>query len=246
MKGVMEADNVNERPDARGEIDWLHEIGSRLAAADPLHAVLGRVVQLVTGLVRCDSCFVYVLEGTDLVLRASKTPHPDEVDRLKLRVGQGITGWVAEHREPVAVATRASDDPRFQVFSDLPEDRFEAFLSVPILSRGKLVGVINVQHQEPYEHSDRDVQIVSMVGFLVGAEIEMARLEAENLQLAERLEERKVVDRAKGILQRDLGITEEEAYVAIQRQARQRRRSKKEIAEAIIIGEELRTGRGSP
>jgi uroporphyrinogen-III synthase len=87
------------------------------------------------------------------------------------------------------------------------------------------------------------VQIISMVGFLVGAEIEMARLEAENSQLSERLEERKVIDRAKGILQRELGLTEEEAYVTIQRQSRQRRKTKKEIAEAIIIGDEVRLSR---
>ena len=75
------------------------------------------------------------------------------------------------------------------------------------------------------------------------AKARMARLEAENSQLSERLEERKVVDRAKGILQRELGLSEEEAYVTIQRQSRQRRKSKKEIAEAIIIGEEVRLGR---
>jgi uroporphyrinogen-III synthase len=222
------------------EFDALHEIGSRIAAADPLHAVLARVVQFVSSVVKCDSCFIYVLEQNDLVLRASKTPHPDVVDRLKLRVGQGITGWVAEHRQPVAVAHDASKDERFQFFNELPEDRFAAFLSVPVLSRGKLVGVINLQHREPHEHTRREIQLVSMLGFLVGAEIEMARLEAENSQLSERLEERKVVDRAKGILQRDLGITEEDAYAAIQKQSRQRRRSKREIAEAIVIGDEMR------
>jgi uroporphyrinogen-III synthase len=78
------------------------------------------------------------------------------------------------------------------------------------------------------------------MGFLVGAEIETARLEVENTQLTERLETRKILDRAKGILQRDLGITEEEAYLTIQRQSRQRRKSKKEIAEAIVLGDELR------
>jgi uroporphyrinogen-III synthase len=84
-----------------------------------------------------------------------------------------------------------------------------------------------------------------MIGFLVGAEIEMARLEVENTQLSERLETRKVLDRAKGILQRDLGITEEEAYLAIQRQSRQRRKTKREIAEAIVLAEELRRGRNT-
>ena len=46
-----------------------------------------------------------------------------------------------------------------------------------------------------------------------------------------------------GILQRNLKITEEEAYLAIQRQSRQRRMSKKVIAEAIVLGDELLRGR---
>ena len=225
------------------DIDFLHEIGSRMAAADPFHTVLSRIVSFVSSLVLCDSCFIYVLNQDDeLVLCASKNPHPDIVDRLKLRVGQGITGWVAEHREPVAVERHAFQDPRFRVFRELPEDEYEAFLSVPVLSRGKLVGVINVQHRLPHEFSRREIQLISMIGFLVGAEIEMARLEVENNQLSERLEARKVIDRAKGILQRELGITEEEAYLTIQRQSRQRRKTKKEIAEALIIGDELRRG----
>jgi uroporphyrinogen-III synthase len=227
----------------KSDIDALHEIGSRIAAADPLQTVLSRVVHFVTTLVQCDSCFIYVLDEDALVLRASKTPHPDVVDRLKLRLGEGITGWVAEHRQPVAVGRHAFEDPRFQTFNELPEDRYEAFLSVPVLSRSKLVGVINLQHRQPHEYTRREVQLISMIGFLVGAEIEMARLEVENTQLFERLETRKVVDRAKGILQRDLGITEEEAYLTIQRQSRQRRKSKREIAEAIVLGEELRRGR---
>src|ERR1700758_2409564 len=108
-------------------IGFLHQIGSRMAAADPLHAVLERIVDFVSAVVKCDSYFVYVLEDKELVLRSSKNPHPEVVDGLKWRVGQGITGWVAEHRQPVAVASNAFRDPRFQFFNELPEDRYEAF-----------------------------------------------------------------------------------------------------------------------
>jgi signal transduction protein with GAF and PtsI domain len=229
--------------DTTSEIGFLHEIGTRFAAADPLHTVLGRVVTFVSTVVQCDSCFIYVLEDDALVLRASKNPHADVVDRLKLRVGQGITGWVAEHRQPVAIASRAFEDPRFQLFNELPEDRYEAFLSVPVLCRGRLVAVINLQHRQPHEHSSNEIQLIATVGFLVGAEIELARLEVENSELSERLETRKMLDRAKGILQRDLAITEEEAYLTIQRQSRQRRRSKREVADAIVLADELRRGK---
>ena len=76
----------------------------------------------------------------------------------------------------------------------------------------------------------------------MGAEIEMARLECENSNLAEQLEVRKIVERAKGILQRDLGLNEEQAYLALQRQSRQKRRSMKNVAEAIILSDEIRRG----
>ncbi len=83
------------------EIDFLHEIGSRMAAADPFHMVLSRVVSFVSSVVQCDSCFIYVLnQDNELVLRASKNPHPDVVDHLKIPVGQGITGWVAKKLLP--------------------------------------------------------------------------------------------------------------------------------------------------
>ena len=221
-------------------VDVLHEISVRLASADGFHDVLNRVVEFATALVKCDSCLIYVLEGDDLVLRASKNPHPEIVDGLKLRVGQGITGWVAEHREPVAIPEKAAQDPRFQFFHELPEDSYEAFLSVPVMCRGRVVGVINLQHRQPHTHTESEIQLISTIGFLVGAEVERARLEEENSQLSEELESRKVIERGKGILQRDLRISEEEAYLMLQKQSRQRRLSMREVAEAIILSEEIK------
>lgn len=226
--------------DGLTSIDFLHEISSRLASADSFHVVLGSIVDFVTTVIPCDSCFIYVMEHEKLVLRASKNPHADLVDHLGMSLGQGITGWVAEHREPVAIASGASNDPRFVMFRNLPEDHFEAILCTPILCASKVVGVINLQHQMNYQHTANEIRLLSMLGFLVGAEIERTRLETENLQLAGRLETRKAVDRAKGILQRDLGMSEDEAYRTMQRESRQRRISMREIADAIVLGDDLK------
>jgi signal transduction protein with GAF and PtsI domain len=227
-------------------VDFLHEIGFSLASADNFHQVLTSVVDFASALVKCDSCLIYVLEGEDLVLRASRNPHPDVVDRLKLRVGEGITGWVAEHHEPVAVSEKAALDPRFRLFHELPEDSYEAFLSVPVMCRGRVVGVINLQHRLPHIYKRREIRLISAIGFLVGAEIEMARLEEVNSNLFGQLQTRKLVERAKGILQRDLGLSEEQAYLTLQRQSRQRRKPMKEIAEAIILSDDVKGVTGSP
>ena len=227
-------------------VDFLHEIGGRLATTGGFHEVLDRVVEFASVLVKCDSCLIYVLEGENLVLRASKNAHPDIVDRLKLRVGQGITGWVAEHHEPVAISEKAAMDPRFQFFHELPEDSYEAFLSVPLTSRGRVVGAINLQHRKPHVYKRKEIRLISAIGFLVGAEIELARMEEVNSNLTDQLQTRKVVERAKGILQRDLGLSEEQAYLALQQQSRQKRKAMREIAEAIILSEEVKENTRGP
>ena len=221
-------------------VDFLHEIGSRLAAAEALEGVLERIVDFLFDEIGPDSVFIYVLDGDELVLQASKNPHPEVLNRLKIRVGQGITGWVAEHRKPVAIARNVMKDSRFLAFTELPEDAYEAFLSVPLVSRGKLVGVINLQHRLPHMHTRREIALVTTIGFLVGSEIELARMEDRVSELHEQLETRKLVERAKGLLQRDMGLTEEEAYLTLQRQARQRRLTMKQVAEAIVLSDDVR------
>ncbi len=224
-------------------LNILHDIGRRMAAASPLREVLDRIIEFAGSVARFDSCLIFVLEDDELVLRASKNPHPEEVGHLSLRLGEGITGWVAKHHQPVAISRNAFQDPRFQFFNELPEDRFESFLSVPLLSRGRVVGVINLQNREPHTYSKLEIRLISTIGFLVGAEIEMARLEEKSSQLTEELETRKVVERAKGILQRESRLSEEEAYLTLRRQSRQQRKSMKEVAELIVSKESSRAPR---
>lgn len=239
LQSRLEKLNSRER-EVSFDIALLNKMASRLSTADPLHEVLHEVVEFVVSVVKCDSCLIYLLEGDELVLRSSKNPHPEVVDRLAMRVGQGITGWVAQHRQPVVISKKAYEDSRFKLLNELPEDRFEAFLAAPLVSGGHLVGVINLQNRMPYQYTKREVSLIATIGFLVGAEVERARLESENLQLSDRLETRKLVERAKGILQRELKISEEDAYLTLQRESRQRRKLMKEVAEAVILSDELK------
>jgi uroporphyrinogen-III synthase len=146
----------------------------------------------------------------------------------------------------VAVARNAASDARFLAFSELPEDRFEAFLSVPLVSRGNLVGVINLQHRMPHMHTRREIALVTTIGYLVGSEIELARMEGQVSNLEGQLETRKLVERAKGLLQRDTGMSEEEAYLTLQRQARQRRMTMKQVSEAIVLSDDVRRTQQEP
>jgi uroporphyrinogen-III synthase len=228
------------------ESDCLREVQTHIATEGLLNEVLWRIADFAAAVVDCDSCFVYVLEQSELILRASKNPHANLVGRVKLRVGEGITGWVAEHLKPVAVGRGAFRDPRFRFFNELPEDRYEAFLSVPILCREKAVGVINLQHRAPNDYTRSQIELISTLGFLVGAAIEIAQLEEKNAQLCRQLEDRKVLERAKGIVQRELGLSEEEAYISLQKRSRQLRRPLREVAESVILSAKTKpTGKES-
>src|SRR5258708_36065281 len=95
------------------EVDFIHKMASRMAAADPLHEVLSQIVDFAASVVSCDSCFLYAIEDGELILRSSKNAHPDVVDRLKLRLGQSITGWVEEHGKRVAQRVNGWHERRF-------------------------------------------------------------------------------------------------------------------------------------
>jgi signal transduction protein with GAF and PtsI domain len=82
---------------------------------------------------------------------------------------------VARERRLLAISREAYNDPRFKYFKDLPQDTFEAFLSVPIISQNKVVGVINVQHREPRIHSGGDMEMLSTLGEQVGCLLVLSR-----------------------------------------------------------------------
>ena len=239
------ADRVPSEAPLDGDLDdqhleFLHHISGRLAGADPLHEVLAQIVEFLNVVIGADSCFVYLLEEGHLVLRASKNPHPESLGTIRIPLGEGITGWVAEHREATAVTEGAMRDPRFRAFSQLPEDSFEAFLSVPVMAGGRLIGVVNLQHRQSHQHSQREISLVTTIGNLVGAEVERARLDSVVVQLTGQLETRKLIERAKGILQRDLSMTEEQSYLKLQQESRRRRIPMKQVAQAVLLSDDLR------
>lgn len=144
-----------------------------------LQEVLNGIVSLVTEFTNCDSCLVYLRDKDELVLCASNNENPAAIGNVRLRMDEGLTGWVARERRLLAISRDAFVDPRFKRFSDLPEDTFQAFLSAPIVSRNRIVGVINVQHRQPHAHSGSEMELLTTVCEQVGCLLMLARLAGE-------------------------------------------------------------------
>lgn len=222
------------------ELSFLYRVAQTVYSLE-IEELLREIVLVATEVAGADSCLIYLVDTKtgDLVLRASKNPHPDLLSRITMKLGEGITGWVAQEQKPVAIPSGACNDARFKLFRSLPEDSFEAFLSVPIVNKRGVVGVINVQHAKQHVHTPTEIHLLTATGKLVGGAVENALLVEETLMLKETLELRKLVEKAKGILMRQQMIREEEAYRLMQRQSMERRRSLREIAEAILLAESL-------
>jgi uroporphyrinogen-III synthase len=213
-----------------------------------LDEMLGEIVGLTVQVTACDACLVYLIEheNNEMVLRASQMPHQADLGNIRLKMGEGVTGWVAEHRSVVALPGNAAADARFKPFQALVEDTYEALLSVPLVSSGDVIGVINVHHRAPHEHTADEIALLTFVGEQMGGAISKSLLAEENARLLEetqemkrQLETRKLVERAKGILQYRQGLTEEEAYLRLRNESRRLRRPMRELAEAIILAEDL-------
>jgi uroporphyrinogen-III synthase len=153
-----------------------------------LPEVLKGVVSLVGEFTECDSCLVYLLDGSELVLCASNTPHASAIGTVRMQWSEGLTGWVARERRLVAISREAYKDPRFKTFGELPEDTFEAFLSAPIIARNRVVGVINVQYRQPHQHTGGEMEVLTTVGEQIGCVLLLARMGSAALASANHVE----------------------------------------------------------
>jgi signal transduction protein with GAF and PtsI domain len=230
------------------QIALLHRISGIVSSELSLDEMLGEIVGLTAQVTECDACLVYLLERDtgEIVLRASQVPHAAALGTLRMKVGEGVTGWVAEHKSVVALSSNAGSDHRFKRFQVLIEDTYEAFLSVPLVAGGDMIGVINVHHREAHEHTPDEISLLTFVGEQMGGIISKsllaeanARLLEETQEMKRQLETRKLVERAKGILQTRYHLTEEEAYLRLRNESRRLRRPMKDLAEAIILAEDL-------
>jgi len=104
-------------------------ISSETAGVEELLKLLSK---MIVDQFKADSALIYLFDDSqeELVLRGAHNPHPQQLGRIKMKLGEGITGWVAEKKKPVSITRKASDDSRFKFFTNLKEDKYEAFLSV--------------------------------------------------------------------------------------------------------------------
>ncbi|BBX71875.1 GAF domain-containing sensor histidine kinase [Mycolicibacterium psychrotolerans] len=154
----------------------LIQAASRGPGVEPLAAAAARMITAATD---SDVCFVHVLDDTErsLTLAGATPPFDSEVGKIRLPLGQGISGWVASHLEPVVIRRDKESDPRYLPFQSLRGRDFTSMVSVPMESTpGGLVGVLNVHTVAERDFGDRDVELLLVIGRLIAGAMHQARL----------------------------------------------------------------------
>ena len=182
-----------ELADARGRIRQLESaLDARSAEAAALRRIgeatghivntdeiLPLIAEIATQVTGTESAQVYLFnESHDrLILRASTEAETlgDRLGKIHLKVGEGITGWVAREKKHVAISAEAWNDERFQFVPELNEERYQSMLSVPLMWRGEVIGVINVRTMAPHDYTMTQVQLLSSIASQLAGAVTASR-----------------------------------------------------------------------
>lgn len=198
---------------------------------------LKRFIQIALHIIPADSCLIYFFdkEKKQLTLVGSRKSMESGIGNITMNEGEGITGWVALHKTTVAIDEKAYTDPRFKYFKQLPEDRYESFLSVPIIDESGTVGVVNFQNKEIRHFTQEEIHTIESLVKIISSAFVSTALSRKITKLEMQLEERKILEKAKGVLMKVKNISEDQAFQLMRNEAMNKRKSMKEIAEAVLL-----------
>jgi len=166
---------AHDERNAEGEA--LRRIGEAMGSLFDLEEMLKAIAGVAVQVTGTDSSQVYLFNDAhdSLVLRAVTDGSGEVVGKLRLKVGEGLTGWVALHKEPVMLGHDAHQDARFKFVPELQEDKYQSILSVPLIYRGEVLGVINVRTEKAHQYTQTQVRLLQSIASQISGAIENSR-----------------------------------------------------------------------
>jgi signal transduction protein with GAF and PtsI domain len=176
MTGLVDTDTARKL----SELSFLREIAQLASSTRDWDEMLRIVIDRTTDVMRAEVSSLYLLERRDGVLRLAATNGLDRrwIGKATLRIGEGITGWVANARVPLAVRD-VRNEPRFKWVRAVDQERFTSMLSVPLVIRDEVIGVMNVQTVELREFERGEIDFLQTIANQVAGIIEKSRLQRD-------------------------------------------------------------------
>ncbi|HEY6838755.1 MAG TPA: GAF domain-containing protein [Geobacteraceae bacterium] len=148
------------------EIISLEEISMLVSSDFELPQVLRQMAEKVARQLKVSVCSIYLMEDEELVLAATYGFDPSFIGRIHIKIGEGITGAVAKDKQYLAL-TNASQDPRYKLFPELQEEKYNSMLSFPITDKKDIYGVINLNSTSMKTFSEDEIYFTSIIANLI-------------------------------------------------------------------------------
>ena len=222
-------------------IDTLSKISSAITSDLYLEDVLKLVVTLTANVMKAKVCALWLLDDMkkELRIRATQILSEEYLKDRSIRLGEGIVGLVAKEKKAITIAN-VLEDKRYKEKKLAEKEKLVSMLSVPMLVKKKVIGVINCYTTSVYKFTKSDINLLSVVANQAAVAIENTELIVKTKIIQEELETRKKVEKAKGILMKEQNLSENEAYKLMRKSSMDKRVSMKDIAEAITITYEIK------
>jgi len=166
--------------DREAEIEALRRISEATGAAFASEEMLQSIAEIAMRITDAEICHIFLFDESreELVLRAATGNDRQFIGQIRLKPGEGITGWVARERRPVAVPREAYKDHRFKLYPQLNEEQYESMLAVPLMVNNEVIGVISVRTRKPKEYKQEQIRLLSgIASHLAGALQQLSRIE---------------------------------------------------------------------
>ncbi len=236
----MEIKNDKDLKKSKQSFSLLYEVSRVVVSRRYLEEILLLVVELTARLTGSKICSMMILDEQkqELVIKATQSLSEHYRTKPPIKVGESVSGRAVLYKKPITVLD-VTKESNYKYPEIARAEGLKSLISVPMMIKDQVIGVLNCYTAEEHEFTEEEVQILVGVANQAALAIENTKLLADKVAAIESLETRKKVDRAKGILMNRHKIGERETYRRMQKQSMEKRRSLKEIAEAIIVSEDL-------
>ena len=234
--------NKAKRPISHAkQLEAISRVSKTITSNLYLEDILKLIVTVTAEITDSKICSLMLIDDktNELVLKATQSMSEAYNKKPQLKIGEGIAGRVALENKAISVY----DLPReldYKSKAIAEKEGLKSLLSVPLAVKGKVIGVLNNYTSYPHKFTKDEINILTTVASQASIVIENAELMVKSKVIQEELESRKAIERAKGILMRQQGLSEDEAFRRIQKQSMDIRKSMREIAEAIILIEKMK------
>ena len=224
------------------KLEALSKISKAISSDLYLEDILRLMVVVTAEVMKSKICSLWLVDERDkaLKIRATQSMSEEYLKERSLKLGEGVVGYVAQENRPMMIYN-VLKEPRYKEKELARREGLVSLLSVPMCVKDKVIGVINCYTSSPHKFTKSEIEVLTTVASQAAIAIENAGLIMKAKIIEDELISRKLVERAKGILMKEQSLCEEEAFRRLQKKSMDLRKSMREIAEAVILANQIQS-----